>query len=97
MASTRGSHVSQATEGADGWAVTVNRENMESRAVIEHGGHQIHEVLDRADKCLYEAKRGGRNCTVFEEVGKIDPDKYKESARANFDDEGGFAGESAAH
>ncbi|MBK9584544.1 MAG: PleD family two-component system response regulator [Alphaproteobacteria bacterium] len=66
-------------------------------AVIEHGGHQIHEVLDRADKCLYEAKRGGRNCTVFEEVGKIDPDKYKESARANFDDEGGFAGESAAH
>ncbi|MCB1681312.1 MAG: PleD family two-component system response regulator [Rhodospirillales bacterium] len=56
-------------------------------AVIEHGGHQIHEVIDRADKCLYEAKRGGRNCTVFEGVGKIDPDKYKESTRANFEED----------
>lgn len=65
-------------------------------AVIEHGGHQIHEVLDRSDKCLYEAKRGGRNCTVFEEIGKIDPDKYKESARAGFDDEEGQEGTGAA-
>lgn len=56
-------------------------------AVIEHGGHQIHEVLDRADKCLYEAKRGGRNCTVFENVGKIDPDKYRESGRSGFGEE----------
>ncbi len=56
-------------------------------AVIEHGGHQIHEVLDRADKCLYEAKRSGRNCTVFENVGKIDPEKYQESARISYGDE----------
>lgn len=58
-------------------------------AVIEHGGHQILDVLNRADKCLYEAKRGGRNCTFFEGVGKIDPDQYKESARAGFEEDNG--------
>lgn len=36
----------------------------------------IHEVLERADKCLYEAKHGGRNCTVFEGTGKIDPEGF---------------------
>lgn len=50
-------------------------------AVIDHGGYQISEILERADKCLYEAKRGGRNCTVFEGIGKLDPELFKESAR----------------
>ncbi|MCB1591751.1 MAG: PleD family two-component system response regulator [Alphaproteobacteria bacterium] len=61
-------------------------------AVIEAGGYEIHEILDRADKCLYEAKHGGRNCTVFEGEGKIDPAKYQESARISYEDEEGAAG-----
>lgn len=45
----------------------------------------IPEVLDRADKCLYQAKHLGRNCSVFEGVGKLDPELYKEVARLPFD------------
>ena len=39
------------------------------------------QVLARADKCLYEAKEGGRNCVVFEGVGKLKPDDFKEAER----------------
>jgi two-component system cell cycle response regulator len=55
--------------------------------IIEHNGHTAEEVLARADKCLYEAKNMGRNCVVFEGVGKLDPEKYKENERATYDDE----------
>lgn len=34
----------------------------------------IRVALDRADKCLYQAKEGGRNCVVFEGKGKLGPD-----------------------
>lgn len=50
-------------------------------AIINNGGHTIPEVLDRADKCLYQAKDLGRNCTVFENKGKLNPDDYKEIKR----------------
>ena len=50
-------------------------------SLIEHGKHTIQEVLDRADKCLYEAKNGGRNCTVFEGTGKLDPGSFESPER----------------
>ncbi|MCB9988420.1 MAG: PleD family two-component system response regulator [Rhodospirillales bacterium] len=46
-------------------------------ALIDHNGHSVEEVLERADKALYQAKDSGRNCTVFEDIGKLDPDKFK--------------------
>lgn len=49
--------------------------------IIEAGNHSVQSVLDRADKALYEAKSGGRNCTVFEGEGKLDPDKYRGEER----------------
>ena len=50
-------------------------------AIINRGGHSIPAILERADKCLYDAKHGGRNCTVFEDKGKLNPDDYQETAR----------------
>ena len=54
-------------------------------AVIKDGEHTILEILDRVDKCLYEAKNAGRNCTVFEGIGKLDPADYPEAERPSFD------------
>lgn len=51
-------------------------------AIIESGHHTVQSVLDRADKELYVAKGSGRNCTVFEGIGKLDPDKYQQEIRA---------------
>lgn len=45
-------------------------------SIIEFGDHTVHEVLARADKELYTAKNDGRNCVVFEGVGKLDPEEY---------------------
>lgn len=50
-------------------------------AIITPGQHAINTVLDRADVMLYEAKNSGRNCVVFENVGKIDPAKHKSEPR----------------
>ncbi len=50
-------------------------------AIIDHEDHTIEEILDRADKALYEAKNGGRNCSVFEDVGKLDPEAFKSLER----------------
>ena len=50
-------------------------------ALIEYGPHSPEEVLARADKCLYEAKNGGRNACVFEGVGKLDPDMFEATER----------------
>ncbi len=50
--------------------------------IINNGGHSISEVLERADKCLYDAKHGGRNCTVFENKGILNPDDYQEIERS---------------
>lgn len=54
-------------------------------ALIDHGDHTIQQVLDRADKCLYEAKNGGRNCTVFEGVGKLEPEAFQAQERKAMD------------
>lgn len=50
-------------------------------AMIDHERHATQEVLERADKCLYQAKESGRNCVVFEDKGKLDPDLYQEKER----------------
>jgi two-component system cell cycle response regulator len=50
-------------------------------AIIQSGDHTVIGVLDRADKALYEAKNIGRNCTVFEGVGKLDPDRFRQEPR----------------
>ncbi len=55
-------------------------------AIINNGGHSIADILERADKCLYEAKHGGRNCTVFENKGKLNPDDYVEVVRKDNSD-----------
>ena len=54
-------------------------------AIINNGGHSIPTILERADKCLYEAKHAGRNCTVFENKGKLNPDDYIEEKRNFYD------------
>lgn len=51
-------------------------------ALISDECGSVQEAIDRADKQLYVAKHGGRNCTVFEHVGKLDPDKYRQAPRA---------------
>ena len=51
-------------------------------AIINNGGHEISAILERADKCLYDAKHAGRNCTVFENKGKLNSDEYKHIERS---------------
>lgn len=54
-------------------------------AVIDHAVDDVQTCLDRADKMLYAAKEGGRNCAVFEGVGKLDPTKIMVSERKAID------------
>ena len=49
--------------------------------IVRNGGHSVTDVLERADKCLYNAKEEGRNRTIFEKAGYIDPEIYKEEKR----------------
>ncbi|MCK5384822.1 MAG: PleD family two-component system response regulator [Alphaproteobacteria bacterium] len=50
--------------------------------IVESGIHNMEQVLERADKCLYEAKNTGRNRTIFENKGLITDEDYKEVQRA---------------
>ncbi len=44
-------------------------------AFIENSAQEtVVSVIERADKCLYQAKDAGRNCVVFEDVGKLNSD-----------------------
>jgi two-component system cell cycle response regulator len=54
-------------------------------AIIDHTASSVQECLERADKMLYAAKEGGRNCAVFEGIGKLDPDKVQVSERRIID------------
>jgi two-component system cell cycle response regulator len=47
-------------------------------ALITPGEYTVANVLDRADVMLYEAKGSGRNCVVFEKIGKLDPENFKQ-------------------
>jgi len=55
--------------------------------IIEAGVPDMKDVLERADKCLYEAKDSGRNATVFEGVGKLDPATITITSRDKPEDE----------
>lgn len=50
-------------------------------AIIEPGEHTVQQVLERADKMVYDAKENGRNCVVFEDIGKLNPDDYEVQGR----------------
>ncbi len=50
-------------------------------AIIDFEPHDVTSVFERADKMLYEAKNLGRNCCVFENVGKLDPDSIEVKQR----------------
>lgn len=65
----------------DGEQKTLNVTTSLGGALINSGEHTTEEVLGRADKALYQAKEGGRNCCVFEGIGKLDPDEYKSEER----------------
>lgn len=53
--------------------------------IIEAGDHTVESVLERADKALYQAKHDGRNCTFFEDVGRLDSSKFQQEARQMID------------
>ncbi len=44
------------------------------------------DVLKRADICLYEAKNNGRNCCVFEGVGRLNPSDYHARGRPELEE-----------
>lgn len=54
-------------------------------AIIEHQDISNEEILKRVDDALYQAKNGGRNCTVFEAVGMLKPEDFREDKRAFID------------
>lgn len=52
--------------------------------IIRSKKHPVDSVLERADKCLYQAKEMGRNCAVFERGGLIDPDRFPDQRRKQY-------------
>jgi len=41
--------------------------------VVTESGYDTNKALKEADEALYEAKEGGRNCSFFKGIGKVDP------------------------
>ena len=58
--------------------------------IIDPGDHSVEEVLSRADKMLYDAKTNGRNRTMFEDIGLVDPEKYKTENKRQQQEEGSY-------
>jgi two-component system cell cycle response regulator len=54
-------------------------------AIIDSSVQSVGTALERSDKMLYEAKTSGRNCTVFENIGKLSPEDYISEKRAMMD------------
>jgi len=50
-------------------------------AFVQGGATDAHEALRVADTNLYKAKESGRNCTVFEDYGKLDPADFMPTER----------------
>lgn len=65
---------------AEGGAISIT--TSVGGAIIEAGNHTVQSVLERADKALYQAKNDGRNCTHFENVGRLDSNKFLQEKRA---------------
>lgn len=56
-------------------------------AIIEPEPVSMEEALKRADICLYQAKKEyGRNCSVFEHIGKLDATQYLPRGRPELDE-----------
>jgi two-component system cell cycle response regulator len=53
--------------------------------LVTHGNRSVEEILECADKMLYDAKNTGRNCVVFENVGKLDPEQYISEKRQHLE------------
>ena len=64
--------------------------------IIRSRVHPVNSVLERADKCLYTAKESGRDCTIFERAGKLNPDDFPEQSREFYTDEENTEGNTAA-
>jgi two-component system cell cycle response regulator len=65
---------------AEGGAISIT--TSVGGAIIEAGNHTVQSVLERADRALYQAKNDGRNCTHFENVGRLDSSKFQQEKRA---------------
>ncbi len=69
--------------GAPGGQINVS--SSIGGVVIDHGSYTNEEILKRADAQLYLSKNNGRNCTYFENVGRLDPEQFKLSERPLFE------------
>lgn len=56
-------------------------------AIIAAETISMEDALKRSDICLYQAKKDyGRNCSVFEVVGKLDPNEYQPRGRPELEE-----------
>lgn len=63
--------------------------------VITEPGFDTNRALKEADEALYAAKEGGRNCSFFQKIGKVDPERLPK--RKPVDDENSDTEENATH